>query len=190
MRHFDTSEEIRRGYRVSAQMKKVWAVQLELTRKLLQVCKDHHLKIWADGGTLLGAVREKGYVPWDDDIDMIMPRGDYDKLLGLAAREFRPPFRFQSAYTEDKYPRAHAQLRMDGTTAILSADIFCKFHQGIFIDIFVLDGVPDTRREVRAVEREAAPVMGTLIQYSSWHPAWKFFPHPPRFWRIDRKSVV
>lgn len=136
-------EEIRNGHVVSAQMKKVWAVQLDLLRKLLEVCDKYHLRIWADGGTLLGTVRHKGYIPWDDDIDMVMFRDDYDKLVQLAAKEFNHPYFFQCGYTEKVYPRGHAQLRMDGTTAILPLPAFVNTHQGIFIDIFPYDAVPD-----------------------------------------------
>lgn len=125
-------------------MKKVWEIQLQLLSELLQVCRRNGLSIWADGGTLLGAIRHKGYIPWDDDIDMVMLREDYDKLVRIAREAFQAPLFFQTAYSEQApYPRGHAQLRMDGTTAILPADITQDFHQGIFIDIFPYDAVPD-----------------------------------------------
>ena len=76
--------ETRNGYYISADMKKVWAVEMQLLKKLLEVCEKHHLRIWAEGGTLLGAVRHHGYIPWDDDIDMAMLRDDYDKLQAIA----------------------------------------------------------------------------------------------------------
>ena len=139
--------EDRNGYLVSADMKKIWAIQMELVQKLLDVCKKHNLQIWAEAGTLLGMVRHQGYIPWDDDIDMLMFRPDYDKLLSLAKDEFHSPYFLQCAYTEKSYSRGHAQLRKDGTAAILPDDIHQNFHQGIFIDIFVYDAVPDIKDE-------------------------------------------
>lgn len=140
--------EERKGFFVSHEMKKVWSVQLELLTVLLDVCQRHNLNIWAEGGTLLGTVREHGYIPWDDDIDMAILRPDYDKLIAIAKDEFQSPYFFQCGYTEDKYPRGHAQLRKDGTAAILSMDINQDFHQGIFIDIFVYDAVPDKKEDL------------------------------------------
>ena len=70
--------EVRRGYTIPAEMKRVWKVQIDLLKKLLEVCRKHNLHIWAEGGTLLGTVREQGYIPWDDDIDMVMLRDDYE----------------------------------------------------------------------------------------------------------------
>ena len=138
------AEEIRCGYTIPSEMKKVWAVQLDLIKELLRVCDKHALRIWVESGTLLGTIRHKGYIPWDDDIDMIMFREDYDALLKLAPYEFHSPYFFQCAYTEKvPYLRGHAQLRMDGTAAILPNDVSQDFHQGIFIDIFVLDDIPD-----------------------------------------------
>lgn len=136
-------EEIRDGYTISSDMKKLWAIQIQMVKHVLEVCKKHDLRIWADGGTLLGTVRHKGYIPWDDDIDLFMPRKDYDKLCSLADTEFKAPYFFQCFRTEKNYFRGHAQLRHDNTAAILREDIFMDLHQGIFIDIFCYDNVPD-----------------------------------------------
>ncbi len=139
-------EEYRNGYLVTAQAKKVWNIELQLLSKLLEVCQKHNLRVWADSGTLLGAVRHQGFIPWDDDIDVAMPREDYEQLKRIAPTEFNAPYFFQCAYT-DKYVRGHAQLRYDGTTAILHHEIGVPFHQGIFIDIFVLDVLPKDKQE-------------------------------------------
>ena len=134
--------ETRNGYFISAEMKKVWAVEMELLKKLMEVCEKHHLRIWAEGGTLLGTIRHKGYIPWDDDIDMAMPRKDYDKLQEIAKDEFKTPYFFQSGYT-DIFPYGMIKIRKDGTTAITVGSVPYQFHQGIFIDIFPIDTVPD-----------------------------------------------
>ena len=138
-------EEVRRGYTITHEMKRLWDVQLRLLSKLIDVCQKNNLKVFATGGTLIGAVREKGYIPWDDDIDVVMLRPDYDKLIEISSTEFESPFFFQCAYTDQGYFRGHAQLRYDHTMAALPYDMKRKrkFHQGIFIDIFVMDGVPE-----------------------------------------------
>ena len=141
-------KEIRDGFEISTEMKRVWAVEMELLKKLLEVCRKYNLRIWAEGGTLLGAVRHKGFIPWDDDIDMAMPREDYDKLQAIAKVEFKYPFFFQSGYT-DLFPNGQSKLRKDRTAAIIKADLFQKFHQGIFIDIFPLDILPDDDEELK-----------------------------------------
>ena len=177
--------EIRNGYTIPAEMKKVWKVQMDLLKKLLEVCERHHLRIWADGGTLLGTVREHGYIPWDDDIDMAMLRDDYDRLVKISSAEFNHPFFFQCAHTEKFYPRGHAQLRMDGTTAILPYPEFVNVHQGIFIDIFPYDAIPDNPEEERELIANRNKMMTKLLASAS-RPS---FFHPGRSIRNLKNRV-
>ena len=145
----DMHEEIRNGYTVTAQMKRIWAIQMDMAKKLIDVCDRNGLKVWAASGTLLGCVRDHGFIPWDDDIDMVMLRDDYDKLVSIAEKEFTHPYFFQTAYSEKApYPREHAQMRYANTAAILPYDIFADFDQSIFIDIFVMDGIPEDSAEL------------------------------------------
>ena len=136
-------EEVRCGYTITSEMKEVWAVELDLLAQLLNVCNKHKIKIFACGGTLLGAVRHKGFIPWDDDIDMMMFREDYNRLCEIAQTEFQSPYFFQTEYSDPGSLRGHAQLRNSNTTGILKSEsqFKYKFNQGIFIDIFPLDNV-------------------------------------------------
>ena len=93
-------EESRNGYIVSEKMKKVWALQLQLVKKVLEICEKYNLRVWAEGGTLLGTIREKGYIPWDDDIDLAMLRPDYDKFQEVAPKELPKSYFIQNGYTD------------------------------------------------------------------------------------------
>lgn len=156
--------ETRNDYYISADMKKVWAVEMQLLKKLLEVCEKHHLRIWAEGGTLLGTVRHHGYIPWDDDIDMAMLRDDYDKLQSIAKDEFKAPYFFQSGYT-DYFPSGFSKLRMDNTAAIIPSEINQRYHQGIFIDIFPYDAVADEENERKKQKMIAIQKKKSLLNY-------------------------
>ena len=136
-------EEVRWGYTIPTKMKKVWAVMLDLFAEFDRVCKKHQISYLASGGTMLGAVRHKGFIPWDDDMDLMMRREDYDKLCKIAPSEFRHPYFFQTYETDRGYTRAYAKLRNSNTTAIQEnrRDMGYTFNQGIFLDIFPLDNI-------------------------------------------------
>ncbi|SCY65027.1 LicD family protein [Butyrivibrio sp. INlla14] len=132
--------EERCGYAVTRQSKEIWAVLLDLLNELEKVCQKHDLHFFVDSGTLLGAVREKGFIPWDDDIDVVMLREDYDKLLEIGDSEFKHPYFLQTPYNDEGFLRPHVQLRNSETAAILSNEALkVPFNQGIFLDIFPVD---------------------------------------------------
>lgn len=138
------NEEVRGGYTVTRQMKEVWAIELDLLCKFDEVCKKLDLTYCVDSGTLLGAIREKGFIPWDDDIDVVMLRDDYEVLINKGQKYFDGQYFLQSTYSDINYYRCHAQLRNTNTTGILPHEgKRVQFNQGVFIDIFVLDGIPE-----------------------------------------------
>jgi lipopolysaccharide cholinephosphotransferase len=132
--------EVRNEFYVSQKRKKVWAVELDILLEFDRVCRKHGLKYFLDGGTLLGAVRHKGFIPWDDDVDVIMPRDDYDKMLGLSG-EFSDPYFMQTPYTSHGSFYSFIKLRNSNTSAITQPFLFQNINLGMFIDIFVLDKV-------------------------------------------------
>lgn len=129
-------EEERYGHLVSRQTKEIWAIELDLYYELRRVCEKYHLRFAANAGTVLGAVRHKGFIPWDDDLDFAMPREDYEKLCKIAPQEFKHPFHLENFHTEPHYVYGSSKLMNLNTTGYENP--FTKKH-GIFIDIFPLD---------------------------------------------------
>ena len=133
-------------YQISAEMKKVWAVQIDLLKELERVCNKYNIKYFACGGTLLGSVRHQGYIPWDDDIDIMMIRDEYEKLLEHKD-EFQSPYFLQTPYTDENgYFDSNIKLRNSYTTGFMPQDLHLKINKGIFIDIVPLDAIPDDEK--------------------------------------------
>ncbi len=162
-------EEIRCDYKIPTEMKQNWAVMLDLLQELLRVCKKHDIKIFACGGTMLGAVRHQGFIPWDDDVDMMMFREDYDRLCEIAPGEFVYPYFFQTEYTDHGTLRGHAQLRNSLTTGILKTELGKRnFNQGIFIDIFPLDSVTDNEAALEKQGNLAEKYLAKAKKCARW----------------------
>ena len=136
-------EEIRDGFLVTEQRKKIWAVELDLLNELLRVCNKYNIKVFAYAGTLLGAVRHNGFIPWDDDADVCLLPEDYKKLCDVAEHEFKYPFFFQNALTDRKYFFRYSRLRRSDTTGLIIGQESPKYNNGIFLDIFILNGYTD-----------------------------------------------
>ena len=164
--------EIRCGYEVTARMKRIWAVQLDLLAKFDCVCRKHGIRYVALWGTALGAVRHGGYIPWDDDIDVGMDRENYKKLCGVAPDEFRYPYFFQNAYTDQRYFVPLARLRNSETTATIKGFDTIDYNNGIYIDIDILDGLACSKlawRVQNLIKHLALiPIKMRLPCYNSW----------------------
>ena len=133
-------EEKRCDFLVTTHRKKIWAVEIDLLLEFDRVCKKHNLKYFFEAGSLLGAVRHGGFIPWDDDIDVTMPRTDYEKFLTLKD-EFKEPYFLQTPYTDNGYFYSFAKLKNSNTTGWNRTFAYQKFNFGICIDVFPLDDI-------------------------------------------------
>jgi len=131
-------EEVRCDFLVTKERKKLWAVELDLLIEFDRVCKKHKLRYFLNGGTLLGAIRHKGFIPWDDDIDVEMPREDYEKIM-MVADEFVNPYFLQTPRTDSNSAYTFAKLRNSNTTMCPEMFAFQEMNHGVCIDIFPYD---------------------------------------------------
>jgi len=131
-------EETICDYHVKTDLKKTWAILLNMLVVFDNVCKKNNLTYWLCAGSMLGAIRHHGFIPWDDDLDVMMPREDYDKLMTLSA-SFELPLFLQNEITDINYGYSFAKLRNLNTTCIPEKFIFHNMKGGIFLDIFPLD---------------------------------------------------
>lgn len=92
-------------------MTNVQHIELEILKKIDEVCKKHNINYWLDSGTLLGAVRHQGFIPWDDDIDIGMLREDYEKFLKVAQKDLGDDYFLQTRSTDKNYPLVFAKVR-------------------------------------------------------------------------------
>lgn len=131
-------EEVICDFLVTTERKKLWAVLLEMLKEFDAVCTKHNLTYFIIYGTLIGAVRHKGFVPWDDDIDVAMHREDYEKFIKLS-NEFKDPLFLQTPYTDHNYYYTPARIRNSNTTAVATLFQHAGFNQGIWMSVFPLD---------------------------------------------------
>lgn len=123
--------------------------ELEILLEFQGLCQRNNLRYFLTAGTLLGAVRHKGFIPWDDDIDIAMPREDYERLAAVCRTELGPQYFFQDYSTEPNFPYYFAKIRKMGTEVYETGLDDIEMHKGIYIDIFPLDICPD--RQWKAV---------------------------------------
>lgn len=124
------------------EFRRLQLIELELVTEFDRVCRENDIKYSIDGGTLLGAVRHKGFIPWDDDIDVMMLREDYDRFRKVVG-QLNPEICFwQDHETDPEYRWGYGKLRRTGTTFVRAGQEYMGCRTGVFIDILPLDDVP------------------------------------------------
>ena len=120
-------------------LRQVQLIQLEILKDFVKVCNKYNLQYFLDGGTLLGAVRHKGFIPWDDDLDLAMPREDYDTLIEIAPEIFDEPYFLQTPENDiGCFYGGYSKLRNSNTTGLEKRNKNHVCNQGIWIDILML----------------------------------------------------
>lgn len=187
-------DEMRSGFLVTSQRKKMWNVQIGLLNEFARICKKHNLRWFANAGTLLGTIRHKGFIPWDDDVDVMMLRPDYEKFKLIAAQEVKSPYILRPWYdyrlesdetslpSEENLTMISRELEMkyftwhpfwpiirfaDSRTTMVSFDERNIFN-GIFIEIFPFDPVPPFSENQQKINFEIAKA----LLLATIHPLW------------------
>lgn len=128
--------------RPSEKLLKLQEVQQDLAAKLVDYCEARGFQPFLAAGSALGAWRDKGFIPWDDDIDLGMLREDYDRFVAAYLKEPIPGITLQNCTTVSRFPFAFSKLRIDGTWVDETPSMGEAYHSGIFIDLFPYDALP------------------------------------------------
>ena len=133
--------EIRDGFEVSSMMKRAWAGQMEVLQTIREICERHNITWFADYGTLLGAVRHKGFIPWDDDMDIGMTRDNLNEFIKYAKDELPDEYKLLCMDLEPEYDSIIVRV-VNSTAVSMNKERLDKFHGCPYvlgIDIFPMD---------------------------------------------------
>jgi len=146
------------------ELRKIQLIQLEMLLEVDRICKKCNIKYCIIAGTLLGAVRHEGYIPWDDDADVALLREEYERFCKACEDELdHTRFYLQTHSNTPGYRWGYGKLRRKDTEFIRKGQEHMKFPTGIFIDIFPLDNVPDNR-----IIRRVHNLSCTVIRKTLW----------------------
>lgn len=161
--------EVREGFYVPSMMKRCWAAQIEVLEVVSKICRKYGIHYFADSGTLLGAIRHKGFIPWDDDIDIAMKRTDYERFLSVAESELPEGFAVHTIRNDYKRESYCARV-VNSDGGMLDGYRIKDFHgflYGAGIDIFALDIIPRDKEQETLRDTIVDYISGTIFAYDS-----------------------
>ena len=119
------------------------SIELEILKEIDKICQAQNFRYSLSGGTLLGAIRHGGFIPWDDDIDILMPRPDYDRFIQYC-KENETAFNLLSIETDERYGYLFAKAMAKNTIIVEESANPNNIEMGIYVDIFPIDGLANT----------------------------------------------
>lgn len=131
----------------SNELKAIHSLELEALTVIDQICRKHAIKYTLIGGSLLGAIRHNGFIPWDDDVDIAMLRDDLEKFKLICKTELPSKYFYQDMNTDPEYLYLFDKIRINNTLFKESYLAECSINHGVFIDIFPVDNVSDKKSE-------------------------------------------
>lgn len=121
-------------------LKKLQNILLSMLIDIKDLCDKENIEYFLGGGTLLGAIRNNGFIPWDDDVDIMMTRENYDKFVSVAVKKLNSKYYVQNWDNDTNWHYAYTKIRLNDTVfSTQFTEQFKNMHQGIFIDVFVQD---------------------------------------------------
>lgn len=141
--------------------------ELDVLKEFIRVCDKYNLKYYAAWGTLLGAVRHHGFIPWDDDIDVCMPYDDYIRFKEVCKTELRTEYFYEDWHVHHDYFLHWAKLRKNNTTCMTRKEAGLKIHWGVGIDIFPLIKMD---RPQLGLTKKMAKMFLNLVLQRSYYP--------------------
>jgi lipopolysaccharide cholinephosphotransferase len=148
------------------ELRRLQLSQLEILKVVDSLCDKYNIKYSLYGGSLIGAIRHQGFIPWDDDLDIAMSRAEYRRFINVWQTEHISGLLFQDYNTDKEFNQTFGKIRMRNTAFIAVDEVGTHYHHGIFIDIFPIDRIPGSR-----FKRKIYFIYGCLyLLYTRKHP--------------------
>lgn len=166
------------------ELRDVQLSELYILKEIKRICDKHDIKYFLTGGTMLGAIRHKGFIPWDDDIDIAMVKEEYDNFLEVAPNELGQEFFLDNENTDADYGLVFSKVRLLGTKFVELKGNWNATHNEIFVDVFPYYYVSEDTEERRKIGRKLT-FLTQLLLVKSGYRVWigesmvkkmKFFP--------------
>lgn len=176
--------------KLTPEQQPIWnSIIVDILREFIEICNKYNLTYFCAGGTAIGAVRHHGMIPWDDDIDVFMPRPDYNKFIALKNELNNGKYEITTPYDTPNYPMYFSKLCNRNTTLVEEADTPCLL--GLYIDVFPLDGTSDDLKEAMRLKEKFRRLQNRLEAISTHNSFGEYLSllkKPSEWGRFLRKA--
>lgn len=164
-------------------LKHLQKVQIMILKDFIKICEENNLTYFVYGGTLLGTIRHQGFIPWDDDIDVIMFRDEFEKLNKILETEINEKYHFVNVLNEETYHFTWGRLFLKNTILKEWWWEQVDYTPNIFIDVFILDNIPDNKIK-RFIHMKSSFILNQLTMY-----AFIKFDNDSKFKKIIQQTI-